>query len=80
VQQYAREKNFTLLIDYSSQTGQLYYADPSLDITDDIIRRYNGLQVSQGGSAPTAPKQPTAQPNKIQSTAGKPPVTPPKKN
>ena len=34
VQQYAKEKNFTLLLDYSSQTGQLFYADPALDVTD----------------------------------------------
>jgi Skp family chaperone for outer membrane proteins len=89
VQQYAKEKNFTLVLDYSPQTGQLAYTDPALDITDDIIKRYDGLQVSQKTSAPTAPKQPSAQsprstltapPNKAQGTAGKAPVTPPKKN
>ena len=89
VQQYAKEKSFTLLLDYSSQTGQLFYADPALDVTDNIIKRYDGLQVSQRGTAPTAAKQPvaqsqkstpTAQPSKIQGTVGKVPVTPPKKN
>ena len=89
IQQYAKEKSFTLLLDYSSQTGQLSYADPALDITDDIIKRYDGLQVSQGVRGPTAPKQPfaqspkstpTSQPNKTQGTAGKASVTPPKKN
>ena len=89
VQQYAKEKHFTLLLDSSNQTGQLFYADPALDITDDIIKRYNGLQVSQGGSGSTASKQPvaqnpriapTVQPHKIQGTAEKAPATAPKKN
>ena len=89
VQQYAKEKSFTLLLDYSSQTGQLYYADKALDVTDSIIKRYDGLQVSQRGTAPTAAKQPVAQsqkgtptpqPNKIQGEVGKAPVTAPKKN
>jgi outer membrane protein len=89
VQQYAKEKSFTLLLDYSSQTGQLFYADPALDVTDNIIKRYDGLQVSQRGTAPAAAKQPvaqsqkstpTAQPHRIQGTVGKAPETPPKKN
>jgi Skp family chaperone for outer membrane proteins len=89
VQQYAKEKNFTLLLDYSSQTGQLFYVDPALDVTDSIIKRYDGLQASQKGAAPATPKQPaaqsqksatTAQPNKMPGTAGKAPVTPPQKN
>ena len=89
VQQYAKEKNLTLLLDYSSQTGQLFYVDPTLDITDSIIKRYDGLQVSQRGTAPTTAKQPVAQsqkgtpaaqPQYIEGTVGKAPETPPKKN
>ena len=89
VKQYAKEKSFTLLLDYSSQSGQLFYADPALDVTDSIIKRYDGLQVSQRGTAPTTANQPgaqsqkstpAAQPNKIQGAVGKAPVTPPKKN
>jgi outer membrane protein len=81
VQQYSREKNFTLLLDSSNPSGQLYYADPSLDITDEIIKRYDALQISQGGGGPTTPKKPVAQsqstvhstqPQKSQSTVGNP--------
>jgi Skp family chaperone for outer membrane proteins len=37
VQQYAKENNFALVIDSSSQTSQLSYIDPAIDITDDLI-------------------------------------------
>jgi len=89
LQQYAKEKNFTLLLDASNPSGQLYYADQALDVTDDIIKRYDRLQISQAGTGSTSPKQPaaqsskiapTAQPHKIQGTAEKAPATPPKKN
>jgi len=39
VQQYAKENNFTLIVDSSNQNSQLIYADPGIDITDDIIKR-----------------------------------------
>ena len=89
VQQYAKEKNFTLVLDSSNQAGQLFYADPAVDITDDIIKRYDGLQVSQGGNVPAAakpaPKSPGTTPaasprTTIQGTIPKAPAPPTKKN
>ena len=71
VQQYAKEKNFTLVLDSSSQTTQLTYVDPATDITDDIVKRYDAMQVSSNSSAPTAkpatavppPRAPLAKPS-----------------
>jgi outer membrane protein len=60
VQQYAKEKNFTLVFDSSSQTTQLTYVDPATDITDDVVKRYDAMQVSSS-SAPAA-KPATASP------------------
>ena len=54
VQQYAKEKNFTLVLDSSSQTTQLTYVDPATDITDDVVKRYDAMQVSSSSSAPAA--------------------------
>jgi outer membrane protein len=61
VQQYAKEKNFTLVFDSSSQTTQLTYVDPATDITDDVVKRYDAMQVSSSSSAPAA-KPATASP------------------
>jgi Skp family chaperone for outer membrane proteins len=70
VQQYAKEKNFTLVLDSSSQTTQLTYVDPATDITDDVVKRYDAMQVSSTSSAPAAkpataappPRAPVAKP------------------
>jgi outer membrane protein len=80
VQQYAKEKNFTLVLDSSSQTTQLTYVDPATDITDEVVKRYNAMQVSSTGSAPaakpaTAPPAPTAPVTKPPATT---PATPKK--
>jgi len=61
VQQYAKEKNFTLVLDSSSQTTQLTYVDPATDITDEVVKRYNAMQVSSTGSAPAAKPATAAQ-------------------
>ena len=73
VQQYAKEKNFTLVLDSSSQTTQLTYVDPATDITDDIVKRYDAMQVSSNSSAPTA-KPATAVPPP-RAPLAKPPAT-----
>ncbi len=56
VQQYAREYTYTLILDSSSQPSQIVYNDPAIDITDDIIKRYDLSQISSKGAAPVAPK------------------------
>jgi len=75
VQQYAKEKSFTLVLDSSSQTTQLTYVDPATDITDEVVKRYNALQVSSTGSAPAA-KPATAAPAPT-APVTKPPATTP---
>ena len=70
VQQYAKEKNFTLVLDSSSQTTQLTYVDPATDITDEVVKRYDAMQVS---SSTPAAKPATATPPKA--PAAKPPAT-----
>ena len=72
VQQYAKEKNFTLVLDSSSQTSQLTYVDPATDITDDVVKRYNALQGSSTSSAPAAKPATAAPPPR---PAAKPPAT-----
>jgi len=89
VQQYAKEKNFTLVLDASSQTTQLTYIDPATDITDDVIKRYDAMQVSSNSPAPVAakpaaatkPSTASATTPKAPAPGAKPPVTtpPPKK-
>lgn len=74
VQQYAKEKNFTLVLDSSSQTTQLTYIDPTTDITDEVIKRYDAMQVSSSSSAPAA-KPSTAAGQKAPAPAAKPPAT-----
>jgi len=72
VQQYAKEKNFTLVLDSSSQTTQLTYVDPATDITDDVVKRYDAMQVS---SSTPAAKPATAAPPKAPAPAAKPPAS-----
>jgi outer membrane protein len=60
LQQYAKENNFAVIVDSSSQTSQLVYADPAIDITDDLIKRFDATQPGStppavSGIKPTAP-------------------------
>ncbi|MSO21920.1 MAG: OmpH family outer membrane protein [Acidobacteria bacterium] len=70
VQQYAKEKNFTLVLDSSSQTTQLTYIDPATDVTDDVVKRYDAMQ---GSSSPPAAKPATTASPKA--PAAKPPAS-----
>jgi outer membrane protein len=70
VQQYAKENGYTLVLDSSSQTTQLTYVDPATDITNDVIKRYDAMQVSGSGSAPAAKPAAAAPP------PSKPPAAP----
>ena len=85
VQQYAKEKNFTLVLDSSSQTTQLTYIDPATDITDEVVKRYDAMQVSSSSPAPAAKPAtaaPPAKPPAAKAPATKPPAAtaaPPKK-
>lgn len=72
VQQYAKEKAFTLVLDSSSQTTQLTYVDPATDITDEVVKRYDAMQVSSSSPAP-ATKPATTAP--VRAPVAKPPAT-----
>ena len=62
VQQYAKEKAFTLVLDSSSQTTQLTYVDPATDITDEVVKRYDAMQVSSSSPAPATKPATTTPP------------------
>jgi len=68
VQQYAKENNYALIMDSSNQSYQLIYFDPAIDITDDIIKRYDASSVSSSTPSPGVPRPSSAQP--------KPPLPP----
>jgi len=53
VQQYAKENSFTLIVDSSNQNSQLIYADPGIDITEDIIKRVD-TALAPAAAAPAA--------------------------
>ncbi len=41
LQQYAKDNGLTVVIDTSQQGNQLVYADPSTDITDEIVKKFD---------------------------------------
>lgn len=56
VQQYAKENNFTLIVDSSNQNSQVIYYDPAIDITEDIIKRADAAQSAVPAPAAAKPK------------------------
>jgi outer membrane protein len=54
VQKYAKDNNFTIIVDSSNQNSQLIYADPAIDITEDIIKRVD-TALAPAGAPPAAP-------------------------
>ena len=88
VQQYARENDFSMVLDSSNQTSQLFYSDPTVDITNEIVKRYDASQasssISGGTAAPPKPAATAAQkassaPQKAAGPVQKAPAAPPKK-
>jgi outer membrane protein len=55
VQQYAKENNFSLIVDSSNQNSQVVYFDPTIDITEEIIKRADAAQ-APASPAPAANK------------------------
>ena len=51
----ALAENFTMILDKTS--GGIVFAKPSLDLTNDLIRRYNAGEGAEGGAAAAAPKK-----------------------
>jgi outer membrane protein len=58
----AAAENFSMIVDKSA----LVFAKPHLDLTNELIRRYNGTAAKAGGAAPAAPAgaKPAAAPKK----------------
>jgi len=56
IAEIAAAENFSMIVDRSA----LVFAKPHLDLTNELIRRYNGNAAKAGGTAPAAPaaKQP----------------------
>ena len=56
ISEIAAAENFSMIVDRSA----LVFAKPHLDLTNELIRRYNGTAGKAGGGAPTTPpaKQP----------------------
>ena len=55
VQEYAAENNFYLILDSSSQNSQVLYNTTSVDITTDIIKRFNLSQTTPSTPAAAPP-------------------------
>jgi outer membrane protein len=55
VQQYAKENNFTLIVDSSNQNSQVIYFDPAIDITEVIIKRADAAQPAAAAPPPVPP-------------------------
>lgn len=51
----ATEKGYTLVVEVNE--GGVYYASPTIDITDELIKRYNAANPSAKPATPTAPKK-----------------------
>ncbi|MDD5541762.1 MAG: OmpH family outer membrane protein [Acidobacteriia bacterium] len=58
IQAYASEQNFSLVIDTSLPQSGVLFANPTTDITTEIIRRFDAQ--SGGGTAPAGKPAPTA--------------------
>ena len=50
VQQFAKDNGFAIVVDTSNQNSQVVYFDPSIDVTDEIIKK---VDASQAAAAPT---------------------------
>jgi outer membrane protein len=53
---YARENNFTVILDSSSQNTPILFASTNIDITQDIVRLYDGAYPVKAGAAGTTPR------------------------
>jgi len=61
IQKYAQENKIALVVDVSPQ-GPVLWADPGIDITQEIIKRYDEAYPATGGAAPPPAKPTTPAP------------------
>jgi outer membrane protein len=57
---YARENSYVIILDSSAQNTPILFASTNIDVTQDIIRLYDGAYPVKAGSA--APAKPAARP------------------
>jgi outer membrane protein len=69
---YATQNGFSMVVDVSNPQTPVLWADPSVDITNEIIKLYDQAHPGTGASAPTA-----AKPTNPPAAAPKPPAAPP---
>jgi outer membrane protein len=55
---YANQNSIAVVVDVSSQQSPVLWADPSIDITNEVIKQYD--QAHPGTGAPAAPAVPPA--------------------
>jgi len=55
VQQYAQENNFTLILDSGAQTSQLLFVNSVLDITQEIVKRFDAVHKPSTAPTPATP-------------------------
>jgi len=67
---YARENSFTAIFDSSAQNTPILFASTNIDITQDIVRLYDGAYPVKAGATPAA--KPPATAPKPSATAPKP--------
>ena len=56
LQQMAREKNLKLILSRTLYGRGLLYFDDSIDVTDELIRRFDEISQAAAGNQPPAPK------------------------
>jgi outer membrane protein len=76
VDQYAKENQIAMILDPSSQNTQVVYYDPALEITDDIVKRYDAAPAT--GTPAAKPAVPTARPAAPAAKPAAPAPAPPK--
>jgi outer membrane protein len=67
IDQYAKENQISLLLDPAMQSSQVIFYDPAIEITDDIVKRYDAAPAAAPAAArpaATAPKPAAAAPVK----------------
>jgi outer membrane protein len=61
VQQFAKDNSFAIVVDASNQNSQVIYFDPSIDVTDEIIKKVDASQAAAPTPVPAAvPTTPAA--------------------
>jgi hypothetical protein len=72
VEQYAKEHEFSLVLDPGMQSSQVLFYDPTIEITDDIVKRYDAAGTAPAISKPAAAKPAATAPKPVAPPAAKP--------